>query len=116
MSCALALAAPSLESILWQETPSVYCPLALGIMVSDPAEGCGVPSQLCPLAGSALPIGEQPLVLVEDQLTVKALPVPTVEGLTEIVAVGGGGGSTVTLRGADVAVVCPSATHCTLTL
>jgi hypothetical protein len=57
-----------------------------------------------------LPISVQPLVFVDDQLTVNCwVPMNTVAGLMEKVAVGAGGGRIVTVIGADVTMGVPTA-------
>ena len=70
------------------------------VSVSEPAGGAiGEPH--CP--PGTPPVCEQPDALVDDQDTVKLCPATTpLAGLNEIVAVGGGAGSTVRITGADV--------------
>ena len=51
-----------------------------------------------------MPVPEQSLALVEDQVTVNCCPTVTVFGVMEIVAVGAGGGNTVTVTALDVAL------------
>ena len=66
---------------------------------ADPATQIKPPSWM-------LPVSVQFCALVDVQLIVNGWPTDTVVGLVEICAVGGGGGSTCKVTGADVAEIC----------
>jgi hypothetical protein len=53
--------------------------------------------------GGAVPVPAHPAAYVDDQVTTKFWPAGTLDGVIDIVAVGEGGGSTVTVTGDDVA-------------
>ena len=76
--------------------PSTRFPLTPMVMPSPAPVLCPFPSAI------------QFVAFVEDHVTVNcAPPSTTVAGLTEMETVGGGGGSTVTVSGAEVTVWLP---------
>jgi hypothetical protein len=89
-------------SMLGHEIPTVYCPVSLAELLSDPEEA-NAPFQMKP-DEFRLPVVVQPVVLVDDQLTVNCCPVEGLVGVTVIDAVGGAGALMVTIVDEEVTV------------
>jgi hypothetical protein len=98
-----ALAGPWFGSMLWHVTPSVNVPVVMLLSPTLPFAEPRAPTK-GPL-NAFPPDATQPEAFVEDHVIVNAWPVATVDGVTEIAAVGADGGSTVMVIGADVALV-----------
>lgn len=97
---ACAVASGTVDAMLGQSIPSVYCPAVCMLTVLEPeSRSCWV-NQGNP--GGLSPVATQRRELVDVHVTVKFCPAGIVAGLMDSVAVGAGGGWMTTVTGVEV--------------